>query len=65
MLPVTALAFSPDGKTLLAGTGYSVRGSPRKGGEVKLFDLPACRSHPSRAGRQWENAAELTDHGGS
>ncbi len=39
MLPVSALAFSPDGKTLLAGTGY--RFAAPRGGEVKRFDLIA------------------------
>ena len=37
MLAVFGVAFSPDGKTLAAGTGDLFQ--PRKAGEIKLFDV--------------------------
>ena len=53
-LPVTALAFAPDGKKLVAVTT----------GEVKVFNLPAARVPPAPAVQQkWTDAATLTDHG--
>jgi WD40 repeat protein len=68
VLPVTALAFSPDGKRLLAGTGVAPFGEVPKGapaGEVKLFDVAdsPAKPAPAPAGRQWTDAAVLTDHG--
>lgn len=44
VLPVTALAFSPDGRKLLAGTGISALEAVPKDaptGEVKAFGIPA------------------------
>jgi RNA polymerase sigma factor (sigma-70 family) len=73
-LPVTALAFSPDGKRLVAGTGFSPALLPPsdlpKSGEVKAFDPtapaepPAAPPEPPAAAEQkWTDAAVLTDHG--
>ncbi|HEX4614179.1 MAG TPA: hypothetical protein VH092_38710, partial [Urbifossiella sp.] len=62
-LPVTALAFSPDGTTLLAGTGWRLVASPPPGppapGEVKRFNLadppPAAPDPPA----VWREKATL------
>ena len=59
-LPVTALAFSPNGKTLLAGTGILPleaipEGAP-KSGEVKTFSLEVAAPGP------WRQKAVLTDN---
>ena len=52
-LPVTALAFSPDGKKLLAGTGImnltEIPKDAPKTGEVKVFDLAYAARSPSRS----------------
>ena len=64
---VSALAFSADGKKLLAGSGFPpddvVPAGITKGGEVKLFDLTAP-AKPAPAGRQWTDAATVADHKG-
>jgi RNA polymerase sigma factor (sigma-70 family) len=66
-LPVTALAFSPEAKTLLAGTGL-LAGTPGDGGnpklgEVKSFSLEAVAppNAPPAAGR-WRQQAVLNDN---
>jgi WD40 repeat protein len=69
VLPVSALAFSPDGKKLLAGTGVnSLTELPKDApaGEVKLFDVSEAKQKaaPAPAGRMWTDAAVFTDHGG-
>jgi len=52
-LPVTALAFSPDGKKLLAGTGIGnmtqIPKDAPKSGDVKVFDVPARPEKPDPA----------------
>ena len=59
VLPVTALAFSPDSKKLLAGTGLtSLTELPKDSpaGEVKLFDVPDApgkAAPPAPAGWFW------------
>jgi WD40 repeat protein len=66
-LPVSAIAFSRDGKKLLAGTGYrpgkSLPAVPKEPirGEVKLWDIAA--PDPAPAAQKWQDAAILTDHG--
>lgn len=64
----TALAFSPDGKKLLAGNGAPpddvIPANVPSGGTVKLFDLTAPAKPDAPAGRQWVSAAALTDHKG-
>ncbi|MBN9119090.1 MAG: sigma-70 family RNA polymerase sigma factor [Planctomycetes bacterium] len=62
MLPVSALAFNPDGKTLLAGTGH--RFAEPRGGEVKVFalDEPPRVPEPEPVGRRTDSTV-LTDHG--
>jgi WD40 repeat protein len=66
-LPVTALAFSPDGKQLLAGTGL-LTGTPGDGSnpklsEVKSFSLEAAAppNAPPAAGT-WRQKAVLNDN---
>jgi RNA polymerase sigma factor (sigma-70 family) len=63
---VTALAFAPDGKALVAGTGVPHGGripaNISKGGEVKVFDLTAPEK--PAPGRQWTDSAVLNDHKG-
>ncbi len=65
-LPVVALAFDPDGRKLLAGTGLLAPGEiptgAAKSGEVKMFDLTAPEPPKPAAGRQWTDAAILTEH---
>ena len=65
VLPVAALAFSPDGTKLIAGTGlHALDELPKdapKSGEVKVFDVTALEK-PAPVGRQWTDAAVLTDH---
>ncbi len=61
VLPVTALAFAPDGQTLLAGTGVSGVEAPPSGplppGEVKRF---ALADPPAKAaGPAWREKAKL------
>jgi formylglycine-generating enzyme required for sulfatase activity len=56
VLPVAALAFSPDGRKLLAGIGISAleavpKDAPK--GEVKAFDVPA----PVKSPQKQENEA--------
>lgn len=50
-LPVTALAFSSDGKKLIAGTGVGnmtqIPKDAPKSGEVKVFDVPAPPEKPT------------------
>ncbi len=63
-LPVTALAFSPDGKKLLAGTGFPLMTPfgddlPRKG-EVKVFALDGTPAPVAE--QKWTDAAILEDH---
>jgi WD40 repeat protein len=52
-LSVTALAFSPGGKKLVAGTGTAPTvpppNDPPKSGEVKVFDLAAALGKPEPA----------------
>jgi RNA polymerase sigma factor (sigma-70 family) len=66
---VTALAFSPDGKKLLAGTGFPaidpIPAGITKPGEAKVFDLTAPPEKPAPAAveQKWTDAAILTDHG--
>ncbi len=69
-LPVTALAFSPDGKKLIAGTGIQnfmeIPKDAPKSGEVKMFDVPAPAEKPDpapAAAQKWTDAAVLSDHG--
>src|SRR5262249_37909780 len=69
-LPVTALAFSPDGKKLIAGTGIltmtEIPKDAPKAGEVKVFDLPARPEKPdpaAAAAQKWTDPAVLSDHG--
>jgi WD40 repeat protein len=69
-LPVTALAFSPDGKKLIAVTGIplftEVPKDAPKSGEVKVFDVPAQPEKPDPApvaAEKWTDTAVLTDHG--
>jgi RNA polymerase sigma factor (sigma-70 family) len=64
---VTALVFAPDGKKLLAGTGFPaiapIPAGITKPGEAKLFELNAAAVPPAPAIEQkWTDAAILTDH---
>jgi RNA polymerase sigma factor (sigma-70 family) len=71
-LPVTALAFAPDGKSLLAGTGdHPADPAPEDGpkaGEVKAFD-PAAPPDPAPPGAgkpaapEWAEKKVLHDPG--
>ncbi|QDU24065.1 sigma-70 family RNA polymerase sigma factor [Urbifossiella limnaea] len=63
VLPVTALAFSPDGKTLLAGTGLSHLSTPPAGpippGEVKRFILADEPPAKGAAAPVWRETGKL------